>query len=94
VRHSAAESFSPEAGQDFGSPAKQAASALAFGKDVTVRPVDVDRYGRTAAVVVLPDGRVLNHELHKAGMAWWYRRYAPGDATLARLEAEARAARV
>jgi endonuclease YncB( thermonuclease family) len=83
----------PESEQDFGSRAKQTASALAFGKDVTVRPVDVDRYGRTVAVVVLPDGRVLNHELLRAGMAWWYRRYAPGDVTLARLEAEARAAR-
>jgi endonuclease YncB( thermonuclease family) len=83
----------PESSQDFGSRAKQAASALAFGKDVTVRPVDVDRYGRTVALVVLPDGRVLNHELLKAGMAWWYRRYAPGDVTLARLEAEAQASR-
>jgi hypothetical protein len=26
-------------------------------------------------------------------MAWWYKKYAPGDATLARLEAEARAAK-
>jgi hypothetical protein len=53
----------PESGQDFGSRAKRATSELAFGKDVTVRPVDTDRYGRTVAVVVLPDGRSLNHEL-------------------------------
>jgi endonuclease YncB( thermonuclease family) len=83
----------PEAGQDFGSRAKQAASGLAFGKEVTVHPVDTDRYGRTVAVVVLPDGRNLNHELVKAGMAWVYTKYARGDAVLARLEAEARAAR-
>jgi endonuclease YncB( thermonuclease family) len=83
----------PESGQPFGSRARQAASELAFGRDVTVRPVSTDRYGRVVALVVLPDGRVLNHELVKAGMAWWYRHYAPGDATLERLEAEARAAR-
>jgi micrococcal nuclease len=44
----------PEAGQDFGSRAKQATSELAFGKEVIVRRVDTDRYGRTVALVVLP----------------------------------------
>jgi endonuclease YncB( thermonuclease family) len=60
----------PEAGQDFGARAKQATSELAFGKDVTVRPVGTDRYSRTMAVVVLPDGRSLNHELVRQGFAW------------------------
>jgi len=46
----------PETGQDFGSRAKQAASALAFGKQVIVRERDRDRYGRTVAEVILPDG--------------------------------------
>jgi micrococcal nuclease len=44
--------------------------------------------------VVLPAGRILNHELVRRGLAWWYRQYAPNDASLARLEAEARAARI
>lgn len=54
---------------------------------------DTDRYGRLVGEVLLPDGRNLNHELVRAGMAWWYRRYAQEDTTLAQLEAEARAAR-
>ena len=83
----------PEANQDFGSRAKQAASGLAFGKDVTVRVRDRDRYGRTVAEVILPDGRSLNHELVKGGLAWWYRSYAPIDTELARLESEARTAK-
>jgi endonuclease YncB( thermonuclease family) len=66
----------PEAGQDFGTRAKQAASDLAFGKVVTVRPVTTDRYGRTVALVVLPDGRTLNHELVRSGFAWWFQKYA------------------
>jgi endonuclease YncB( thermonuclease family) len=80
----------PESGQDFGSRAKQAASDLAFGKLVTVRPRDTDRYGRTVAEVVLPDGRSLNREMVREGMAWWYREYAPKDSELARLETEAK----
>jgi hypothetical protein len=40
-----------------------------------------------------PDGRVLNHEIVRAGLAWWFVRYAPGDEKLRRSEAEARGAR-
>jgi endonuclease YncB( thermonuclease family) len=83
----------PETGQDFGSRAKQAASDLAFGKEVTVRPVERDRYGRTVAEVILPGGRSLGQEMVRRGMAWWHRAYAPADAALERLEAEARAAK-
>ena len=84
----------PEIGQDFGSRARQAASSLAFGKHVTIRARATDRYGRTVAEVILPDGRSMNRVMVRQGMAWWYRRYAPHDADLARLESEARAARI
>ena len=83
----------PETGQDYGSRAKQVASDLAFGKIVTVQPVDKDRYGRTVAEVILPDGRSMNREMVGQGAAWWYREFAPADHRLARLEAEAKAAR-
>ncbi len=42
----------PATGQDFGSRAKQAASELAFRKQVTIRPRNTDRYGRTVAEVI------------------------------------------
>jgi micrococcal nuclease len=61
---------------------------------VTIRPRDTDRYGRTVADAILPDGRSMNREMVRQGMAWWFRRYAPGDAELARLEREARAAKM
>ena len=80
-------------GQAFGNRAKQFVSALAFGKEVKVEVKDHDRYGRTVADVILPDGRNLNHEIVKAGFAWWYRKYAPKDTELEALESEARAAK-
>jgi micrococcal nuclease len=83
----------PESGQEFGIRAKQAASELAFGKVATVKERDTDRYGRTVADVILPDGRSLNHEPVGHGMAWWFREYAPSDRELAVLEAGAKAAR-
>ena len=63
VKIRVAEIDAPETGQDFGSRAKQAASDLAFGKDVTIREVDRDRYGRTVAEVILPGGKSLGLEL-------------------------------
>jgi len=83
----------PEMGQDFGSRAKAFTSELVFGQVVKVVPRDTDRYGRTVADVILADGRILNHELVRAGLAWRYRKYAPDIGTLAELEAAARDAK-
>lgn len=82
----------PENGQAFSNRAKQFTAELAFGQIVQVIERDRDRYGRTVADVVLADGRSLNHELVRAGYAWWFRRYS-NDTSLAALESEARAAR-
>ena len=42
----------------------------AFGKVVTARVVTRDRYGRSVARVILPDGKDLSAELVEAGLAW------------------------
>jgi endonuclease YncB( thermonuclease family) len=83
----------PEKGQPFGNNAKHAASDLAFGKEVTVQTFGKEKYTRTIGDVILPDGMNLNQELVKRGWLWWYRKYAPGDTVLERLEQEAREAR-
>jgi micrococcal nuclease len=85
--------YCPERRQAFGTRARQFTSSLAFGKEVSVRVRDKDRYGRTVADVILPDGKNLNHALVKAGYAWWFRKYAPHDRELDRLERKAREAR-
>jgi endonuclease YncB( thermonuclease family) len=82
----------PESGQAFGQKAKQATAGLSQGKTVTVQPTGTDKYGRTLANVILPDGRNLNQELVRQGFAWWFRKYSK-DEGLGKLEAEARAAK-
>lgn len=57
----------PEKGQAYGKKAKQAASELVFGKQVTLQTYGKDKYGRTIADVLLPDGTNVNHELVKDG---------------------------
>lgn len=83
----------PEKGQAYGNKAKQAASALVFGKEVVLQAYGKDRYGRTIADVLLLDGTNVNHELVKDGWGWWYRKYAPDDRELERLEQDAREAK-
>jgi endonuclease YncB( thermonuclease family) len=43
-----------------------------MGKDVNVHPVDVDRYGRTVALVAAPGREMLNSWLVKEGLTWVY----------------------
>ena len=83
----------PEKGQAYGTRAKQAASELVYGKEVTLQTHSLDKYGRTIADVLLPDGTNVNHTLVKNGWCWWYRKYAPGDAVLEGLEKDAREAK-
>jgi hypothetical protein len=65
---------------------------MVFGKEVTLQTHGLDKYKRTLADVLLPDGTHVNHTLVKDGMCWWYRKYAPGDTVLGGLENEAREA--
>lgn len=82
----------PELQQNFGERAKQATVEWALGKSVTVKAWGVDPYtGHMIGIVILPDGRRLNHELVRAGLAWWDPQY-PKETELAHLEAQARAA--
>ena len=74
--------------QAFGKRAKQFTSKMVYGKDVEVRPVTSDRYGRTIAWIYL-NGTCLNEALLKAGLAWHYKRYS-SERHLADLETEAR----
>ena len=83
----------PEKGQAFGKVAKWATSALVFGRTVTIQTQDTDKYKRVVAHVLLADETNVNQKLVKDGWCWWYRKYAPGDATLATLETTAREAK-
>jgi micrococcal nuclease len=80
----------PEKGQAYGHQAKQATSVLVFGKEVILQTHGHDKAGRTLADVLLPDGTHVNHTLVKNGWCWWYRKYAPRNTELARLEQNAR----
>ena len=92
VRIRLAEVDCPEKGQPFFRNAKRFTSANCFSEEVKVEVVEKDRYGRTVGKVILPDGKSLNHELVRAGYAWWYKAYSK-DLSLGLLEMRARLAK-
>ena len=64
----------PESGQPFGQASKRMLSDLVFGKTVSIRVTDIDRYGRSVGVITNALTNI-NGEMVKRGGAWAYRRY-------------------
>ena len=83
----------PESGQDFGKKAKEYCSNLIFGKEIKVISTDIDRYGRTVGKVYA-DGKYINLEMVKAGLAWHFKYYSPNDSELAEAEKVARSGKL
>lgn len=88
----------PESKQAFGQASKENLSKMVFGKQVTVIWDKVDKYGRTVGKVLL-DGKDINIEQVKAGLAWHYKKYSdeqpPEDRiTYAKAEEDARGAKL
>jgi micrococcal nuclease len=78
----------------FGKEAAAYTAKRVLGKMVKVQPLLLpDPWNRVIAWVWV-DGESLNEELLKKGIVWWFRKYVPWEKGLAKLEAEAREARV
>ena len=89
----------PEKKQPFGQRSRQSLGELVAGRTVTAEWFKRDRYGRTLARIIGPDGRDINLEQLRRGMAWHYKQYArdqhPSDRVLyAGVEDEAERRRV
>ena len=64
----------PEKAQQFGNVAKEAMSALTFGKDAVADCRSVDRYGRDLCLVRV--GQVdIGLRMIEQGLAWHYKQY-------------------
>jgi len=80
----------PEKKQPFSVQAKQFASALCFGREVTVKTAGKkDRYGRLIGEIILSNGTNVNKELVKNGLAWHFKKYSSSE-EYAKLEVQAR----
>ncbi len=82
----------PETAQDFGGKARKILSEKVFGKVVTVKWEEMDRYKRILGDVYIGK-QWVNLVMVQEGMAWHYKYYSK-DATVAAAESRARAAKV
>ena len=62
----------PELKQLWGREARDFTAQLTQDQRVVLEIAEKGKYGRLIALVVLPDGRCLNEELVKAGLAWFH----------------------
>lgn len=81
----------PESRQAFGTAAKDKLSSLVYGKVVSLKVQDTDKYNRTVAEVFV-GGINANKEMVRSGYAWAYRQYLK-DQQYITLENQARAAK-
>lgn len=65
----------PELAQAGGKASRDYLTSLVEGERVEVIPKDTDSYGRTVAVLRLPDGSDVNALMVAAGHAWVYTQY-------------------
>jgi len=83
----------PEKSQPYGKEAAVALARLVAGKQVSIEPLEQDRYDRMLGIVHFGDTNV-NSRLVSQGHAWAYRRYMrKADAKLCSLENQARRAK-
>ena len=67
----------PEKGQAFGQKAKDFTSSMVAGKNVSIKPETIDRYGRTVGFVFVDESN-LNEQIVRQGYGWVYRQYCKG----------------
>jgi endonuclease YncB( thermonuclease family) len=83
----------PERGQPFGRASKQHLAGLAFNQEAVAECHKTDRYGREVSRVLVA-GADAGLEQIRAGMAWYFRRYAnelPSDRRLQYADEEVQA---
>ncbi len=83
----------PEKGMPFYKVSKNYLGQLCFGKQVKFKSSGKDIHDRNLGFTYLEDGTELCHEMIKAGLVWYYKKYNL-DEDLANLEIEARIAKI
>ena len=81
----------PKWSQPYSKVSRQFLNDKVYGKDVEVKKMDIDKYGRTIGMVFI-DGVNINEALLRGGLAWHYKQYDKNP-EWAKMENEARHSR-
>lgn len=84
----------PESKQEYGQASKAALESVIRGKNVKVKVIDTDRYGRSVGELWVGDTLDVNLWMVKNGHAWWYEAYGKKRPDLGTAQQKARSARL
>jgi micrococcal nuclease len=79
----------PEISQPFGKQARRRVKEWVLKKTIRVDYTFKDKYGRLIGELILPEGKLLNEEMLRDGLAWHYRVKHPQSTFLEKLEYKA-----
>lgn len=75
----------PEYRQPYSNKAKRFLKGLAYKQSADVEQKDIDRYGRLVALVSV-EGKLVNKEMVRSGLAWFYPKYCREQPLCGRIE--------
>ena len=86
----------PEGRQKFGLEARQITHELAYNQPLILELLYEDRYGRSVAIIWLPDNTTLQEKLLRIGAGWVFPRYCTRQECVAweKLEHTARESKI
>ena len=83
----------PEKKQSHGIESRDFVRSKIMGREVKVKVVNIDRYGRKIGKIYYKNGRYLNLESVKGGYSWWYEYYARNEHDLKSAQEQAKRSR-
>ena len=73
--------------------ARAALGTLLVGQNLSIQPIEKDKYGRLVAQIGTPSYPSIERRQIETGLAWWSPQYAPDSRDLRLAEDTARAAK-
>lgn len=83
----------PEKKQSYGIESRDFIRSKIMDREVKVKVVNTDRYGRKIGKIYYKNGRYLNLESVKGGHSWWYKYYARNEEDLKSAQEQAKRSR-
>jgi endonuclease YncB( thermonuclease family) len=83
----------PEKKQSYGIESRDFVRSKIMGREVKVKVVNTDRYGRKIGKIYYKNGRYLNFESVKGGHSWWYEYYSRNEHDLKSAQEQAKRSR-
>ena len=84
----------PEIKQSYGIQSRDFIRSKIMSKEVKVKVINTDKYGRKIGKIYYKNKNYLNLESVKFGYSWWYKYYAPNEKDLKTAQEQAKRCKI